>query len=539
MPPDHPPKPQTFRALSREVVQNFLQTVVVLDDEAFMRAQPAVGSLVEPEHDISVEQADSDEDDLGHRRRRNSLDAQALITKFADYGMICAVLTPWKDDDGGDATVNASRRADIVILDWHLDDSGQRATRIIRQITDEDAESGGRLRLVAVYTAERDLDGICDTLAARLPAFNRCRPSRSFPCLKAKHTRILIIRKGRTTAAATSVVESDLPERLIEEFAHIGKGLLANVAFASIAAIRRETHRLLARFHSGLDAPFVSHRILLETPEDAEQYAVDLLNSELAGLLQDRSVGPSFAGKTAIRALLTELTSGGRKLRLMRQRNSQATPQTLSVDELMHLVERGPAGLAAVPGQQANANKMNQLHHRVELLLADDLEAGRAVHREFARLSSRARELALVPADYRAALDLGSVVRLDECHLLCIQPRCDAVRLNGPTRFVFAPLLESGSSFDLIVKDDHAGDVLLKLDESAADLRHHTFEPDPSTRTVLTSSDRFFNDIEGLTFAWICDLRDPIARRFVQRIAARLSRIALDEFEWQRRHAKG
>ena len=100
-------------------------------------------------------------------------------------------------------------------------------------------------------------------------------------------------------------------------------------------------------------------------------------------------------------------------------------------------------------------------------------------------------------------------------------------------------MLKSDSPFDLIVKDGHAGDVPLKLDESAAKLRHYAFEPDPATRTVLTSPDRYFADTEGQTFTWLCDLRDPIAQRFVQRIAASLSRIALDEFEWQRRHANG
>ena len=543
MTPDQAPAPQSFQAFSREIVRGFLQTVVVLDDEAFISPhQPAVGPLVEPDPDIGVQEPHPEDDEApsraGARPPGNALDARALINSFAGYGMVCAVLTPWNDDDGDDATVTASQRADIVILDWHLGDQGQRATRIIRRITDEDGQSGGRLRLIAVYTAERDLNGICGHLTTELPAFERYDSTR-FPTLVADHARVLIITKGRTAEEAGSVIEADLPDRLIGEFAEIGKGLLANVAFGSIAAIRRDTHRLLARFHSGLDAPFVSHRILLETPEDAEQYALDLLCSELAVLLQDSDAGSRFAGKEAIRALLTELTSGGHALRLMRNRNSQANLQTLSVDELMHLVEQGPAGLDAVPHQQASTNKMNQLHHRVELLLSDDLEAGRAVHREFARLSSRAREKALVPAGYRAKLNLGSVVRLDRCYLLCIQPRCDAVRLDGPTRFIFAPLLKCHSRFDLIVNDGQEDDVPLRLDENAAKLRHYEFEPDPDTRTVLTDSDAYFVDDQRHAFAWLCDLRDSVAQRFVQRIAASLSRIALDEFEWQRRHAKG
>lgn len=540
MPLDHVPATPSFRVLSREVVQGFLQTAVVLDDEAFIPPQPAVSALVEPDPEISTPESGPDDGEApaqtADRPSGNSLDAQALINSFANVGMVCAVLTPWKDDDGKDTTVNASRRADIVVLDWHLGDQGQRATQIVRQIAVDDAVSAGRLRLFAIYTAEPDLSGICDHLAAQLPAFERGSSGPS-PSLVARHARVLFIAKGSTSSSGNSVEEADLPDRLIDEFTDIGQGLLANVAFGSIAAIRRDTHHLLARFHSALDAPFISHRILLETPEDAEHYAVDLLGSELAALLQDSDAGSRFAGKDAICALLSQFTSGGRELRLMRD-NDATNAQLISVDELMHLVERGPAGLADVPERKASNNQMNQLHRRVELLFSEDLEVGRAAHREFARLSSSAREHATVPADFIAKLDLGAVLCSDQRYLLCIQPRCDAVRLDDPTRFVFAQLTKSDSPFDLIVQDGKS-DVALKLEESAAGLQHYTFNPDSDTRTVLATTKRCFTDTEGRSFAWLCDLRNVIAQRFVQRIASSLSRIGLDEFEWQRRHAKG
>ena len=537
MPENHRPV-LSFQELSRDVVQRFLQTAVVLDDEAFIGPQPDTGPLVEPDPNVGSLQPELDgggaPDQGSGRPRGNSLDAQVLINSFASKGMVCAVLKPANGHDVDVATIDVSRRADIVILDWHLGDEGNRATRIIEQLVADHADSGGRLRLITVYTAERDLNAICDRLATKLPAFRKL--SVRSPLLAADHARVLFISKGTTSAAAGSVIEADLPDRLISEFAAIGKGLLANVAFGAIASIRRNTHRLLARFHSKLDAPFVSHRILLDTPEDAEQYALDLLISELSVLLQESDAGPRFAGKEAIRALLTELTYAGRQLRLMRD-SSEANAQQLSVDDLMHLVERGPAGLAAVPEREASTSQMNRLHRRVELLLSDDLEAGRATHREFARLSSSARERALVPTDYRPKLDLGAVVRFGGRYLLCVQPRCDTVRLDEPTRFVFARLMESASPFDLIVQDGQS-DVTLRLDESAAGLQYYTFEPDAETRSVLTATHRSFSDNQRRLFTWLCDLRDPIAQRFVQRIAASLSRIALDEFEWQRRKAK-
>ena len=536
MTPDHIPTPPSFQTLSRDVVKQFLQTAVVLDDEAFVPPRPTAGTLVEPDPDVSAPESMPD-DQTADGPSGNSLDAEALINSFADLGMVCAVLTPKKDDDGKEATVSASRRADIVILDWHLGDQGQRATQIMREIAADDASSTGRLRLFAVYTAEPDLRDICDRLAAQLPAFEK-RGSARAPSLVADHARVLFIQKGSSSTQVGAVAEADLPDRLIDEFAQIGQGLLANVAFGSIAAIRRGTHHLLARFHSALDAPFISHRILLETPEDAEQYALDLLSSELAVLLQDSDAGRRFAGKEAIRALLSQLTSGEHQLRLMKAKDTKANTQSLSVDELMHLVERGPAGLGDVPDQKATKTQMSQLHQRVELLFSENLEAGRATHRAFARLSARAREHATVPLDFRAKLDLGAVVRSDQCYLLCIQPRCDAVRLDDTTNFAFAHLKKSDSRFDLIVQDGDS-DVALKLEESIAGLRYYPFTPNPDTRTVSATTSHCFTDANGRSFTWLCDLRGPIAQRFVQRIASTLSRIGLDEFEWQRRHAKG
>jgi hypothetical protein len=81
---------------------------------------------------------------------------------------------------------------------------------------------------------------------------------------------------GKTSASADAVTKDALPARLIDEFVELARGLLANVALGSIAAVRDETHRVLARFHAGLDAPFLTHRLLLVTPDDAEGYVVDL-----------------------------------------------------------------------------------------------------------------------------------------------------------------------------------------------------------------------------------------------------------------------
>ena len=376
-------EPTSFAHLTKEVVRTFLETAVVLDDGAFMSPPTVVEDVNEPNTNSDSGDPDSDSDATpiadSDDQPSNSLDAQALMTNFATHGMVCSVLAPWKDDDGTHPTVNVSRRADIVILDWELeDDQGEQATRIIREILDHDASAGGRLRLIAVYTAHQRLDPIRDAVANHLPAFvphDRTATARS---LETDHARVVFIKKGPTSTVSGSVLEPDLPGRLVDDFVDMARGLLANVAFGCIAALRAHTHQLLARFPARLDGPYLSHRILLKTPEDAEQYAVDLLNSEITELLRHGPIASTYAGNSAIRLTLSQAIADGTQPRLMLAKNADTDTKPLSLDDVMKLVEQGPPGLGGIDGLTANRSQMENLHHKVDLLLAPDLASGRA-----------------------------------------------------------------------------------------------------------------------------------------------------------------
>ena len=167
------------------------------------------------------------------------------------------------------------------------------------------------------------------------------------------------------------------------------------------------------------------------------------------------------------------------------------------------------------------------------------------MHSEFARLSNRIREPLTVARDYQAQLSLGTVVKRTDTdeYLICIQPLCDALRLSIATPFIFASLSIDDDMFNVVVRDlVGSQDIRLKLDSKASKIQSVEFEPDPEARRVLSSSNsacRTFKSTTQQEFIWICDLRIPIAQRFVHLIASDLSRIGLDEFEWLRRHARG
>jgi hypothetical protein len=528
----------TFTDFSREVVAGFLQTVVVLDDGAYLEPTEPTGEIVEPDQSRSIpeEEGEGVAAAVKPHVSPNALDAQALITSFAERGLVCGVLVPWKDDPSTDATLQASRRADIVILDWQLGDEGEKATGLIQTLLEQDEARGGRLRMIVVYTAKPDLDPVRSAVADAVPALKVTDGIEGSLALTGDHTRVVFIRKGKTSEISKAVSEGDLADRLINEFVQLGSGILSNVALGAIAAIRDETHKVLARFHPDLDAAFLTHRLLLVTPDDAEGYAVDLLTAEFQSILNGRNLGRTHAGPEVIEAALTEISSGGAEYRLMTQKNSEDQSVVLTTDQLMTLIRKGPVGLGEIQG--LNVGGAGSLHQRVYLLRGATMAAGLATHRQFSRVSAYARERTTVPPEWVARLDLGSVVKKGDEYFLCIQPACDTLRLTEPTQFIFSALRRDEIAFDLVVRDAGGAEICLRLETKASKISVATFTPDPGTGTVLSkpqAEDYALEAASGEIFAWIADLRASTALRFAHRVANDLARIGIDEFEWQRR----
>ena len=313
----------TFKDLSVQNVARFLQTVVVVDDKARHRPPPANGddssfsstaetgnetpigahaNLVSPQPDAAGSLVDPED-----------LDAKALVDGFAKEGIACTVLCPYSEDNVVTQVTKVAELADIVVLDWILDrDNGERTTKLIRKLISE--ESGpDRIRLIAIYTGERDLRTITNKVSDELSAhFGEApiQPS-EFEAVKGP-VRIAVFGKEHTpvpsedTCLADRIVDiSELPNRLIYEFAEMTTGLLPNVAIAGLSEIRAQTHRLLTKFSSSLDPAYLGHRLLIPHPSDAEEEVVAMLVAEVLSILEHGEVAKQ-AGIDSIRAWISE-----------------------------------------------------------------------------------------------------------------------------------------------------------------------------------------------------------------------------------------
>ena len=406
-----------------------------------------------------------------------SLDAEEVVRGFAKLGLMCAPLVPDTDGAGGKSSFvsdicEAAERADILVLDWWMSgnrnwDKSQLAEKLIRNIVERDQAAGGRLRLVAIYTGEPDTIRILDKLKSLirqryrgfdlLPAEVAGEPNVVW--LSKGPFRLVVIPKNPGATVGCPVAESELADRLVQEYSELTRGLLRNVAFCGLAALRERAHQLLATFDNDIDPAFLIHRGLLPNPQDAESHIIEIMGSEVLALLEEQGAGTE-AGSEAIDGWLRHygpdgfgdvdgLSKWGQSKVAAWSRvltggvSHKGRPTGVSGKDVDDLVEvlRSEGTQALVPRQS-------------NLCENDYRELARQANFRFASLM----KMRSVYTGDHPHLTLGTVLfrRRDDKYFICIQPKCDAVRLKDSTPFPLLSLerVNESDKFDLILKDE-------------------------------------------------------------------------------------
>ena len=523
-----------FHGRCVKIAKRFLQTVVIVDDEAYIR-EPARSprELVLPTRHTSAQtdaegsKESSVEDDHSH-----SLDAGTLVESFSKQGLICAVVAPRPDTDPSSIVAPSVKRTDIVILDWRLyGDNGEKTLLVLENILNED--NGERLRLIAIYTAEQNISRIGQTIVKRLAESGyQLQNDAHHVELSYRHCCIVIYAKSNIGVvpelADRSVSESDLPERLIGDFASMTQGLLPNIALTSLAAIRENVHKVLDRFDAGLDPALLTHRAGLSVPDDSQQHMVSQLASELHALMDDAVVTDDPAGMASIKDWLDSSLGPGAPLGL--GANKEA-----SRDETIILLENG------WDMNKPSAMNKNDYQH----LTGGFLPTGEAEDQLDLRLAWMLN-FRTVPGATSPMLRLGSVLRRKHGDniefFLCMRPRCDSVRLTESTIFLLLPLRErQGKSTPIVLRtgDDEYKCVRVCTKTDRWSLVR--FNPDQGRKSVLAKRDGaglHFIDVCRERFDWLGELKMEFAQRIAQEFASGLSRVAVTESEWLRRKSR-
>ena len=541
-----------FRSQTRAVVESFLQTVVVLDDLAEMprtnggpAGEAASRGIVRPDYPQSTAPPDPVEN---RDPRGVPLDARSVIDGFAEIGSVCAVLKANPDEGFRERTVKAARRADIVILDWRIHDStGEEALGVLREIVQDDGGSG-RLRLIAIYTGEPNLRTIYERVRDAIGEFYQGEELREADVLRMSRGPLHVVvlaKPGATTAAVPEfenqeVAEGELAERLASEFAEMTGGLIRNAAIAGIAGIRDNAHRILAKFEPSLDPAYLGHRLLLHHPPEAADHIEDALSSEVASVLGDHRPG-RWADGDAIESWLAHRDSEG-----VRLSEPLGFPGNESaVTGWSSLLDRG----FEAPGTpEPGFVSKSALRRQATEPFTDDADAARRSNLRFAALLTLKTHYPGRPP----RLSIGSVLHTREGaqdrYFLCLQPKCDSVRLRDSSGFPFIPLVpltdagnvSDGLSLRLVVERETDQWEHFGIEAKPSELTVRFFRPgdDPPGEVVVEEDSEgrfFFEGTDERRYRWIAQMKDEHALGVAGEVAAALARPGPNDAEWLRR----
>ena len=511
----------------RECARRFLQTAVVVDDEAYMETQLRDGpqeGIVVPKRRARA--SSQEEQSAVGRRLEHTLNARSVIDSFAALGVICGVVGP------GEASMKMMRRADIVVLDWRLQqDDSKYALKLLHDLLTGEVQRNA-LRLVAIYTGEAGLEDIGAAVSADLrQAGLEPEASESKTKIAYRHGCVVLYAKSDVKLAEPlkkrRVAEGDLPERLVQDFAAMTEGLLPGIALTSLTAVREGAHRVLDQFCADLDPAFLAHRACISNPDDAERQIVNHVAEELRGLMDNAVAAESPAGAEAVEQWIRRKWGGAA--------GCVVGERGLDLDETITLAKKGLE--ASVLGN----NAFKGLGAGFAGLAGNDggdLEARLAWVMSF-------RTVFDAPPP---TLWLGSVLTAmsagDEVHLICMRPRCDCVRLEEETSFFFLPLVEPREGEEQLVVRLGRKFKRLGIGLESAGWVHRRFAPSGGNRAVTATKrepdgDFEFTDSCDNRYRWQGELKAEYAQRIAQTFARTLSRVAVDESEWLRRMARG
>ncbi len=452
----------------------------------------------------------------------HTLDAASIMDAFSGLGVICGVVGPT------DSAMKTMRKADIVILDWLLKDGESRYTlKLIRELLAGEEADRNSLRIVAIYTGEARLEEISTAVFEELQqaGLDPDWVGETKVKISYRHGCVVLYAKSNVNLVehlkSRSVAEEILPERLVEDFALMTRGLLPGIALTSLTAVREGAHQVLDQFSAELDPAFLAHRACLSSPENAEQQIVNHVAEELRGLMDNAVSGVSPASAKAVESWI--------------RRNGTVNfvfgDRRLDLEQTIVLANKGLME--------------SELRHNA----FEGLSAGFAGH-DAGGLDERLAWIMSSRTVYRAPppiLWLGAFITMSksdgEQHLICMRPRCDCVRLNKETTFFFLPLATPKEGMEQIILNvnDTFERLGIESDPSGWVLRQFKpFEGNGVVTATKRESDGGFEfaDTNDNRYKWRGELKAEYAQRIAQKFGTTLSRVAIDESEWLRRMAR-
>lgn len=507
-----------FIEQSKEIANNFIQNIVFIDDNAY-------------KNEIT----------------NNAFSALDVSKVFAQSGKICAIYAPKSISDINSYNTILNK-ADVVILDWYLDikkeenliedpeadadNDDPRGEFTLKLISDLLSQTG-MLKLLIVYTGETDLFEITDSIYQKV---NQHSFHKEDCVIRSLNSKILVRAKSQNSETQFAhnpelknkiVPYESLPTLIVEEFADMTNGLLSNFALSSISAIRNNTSRMLSVFSPNLDPAYLGHKILLENTFESKQLLIKLFGEAISELLETTDIDTKDWVDNWIENRITEETISINGVSIGK---SKDLLKKMFGSEQSRLKDK----YAEASGKYMSNKDDGKLQsHIIELFAYDDIDVNKS-NVDFAILTHHKN--IFQPAIEAPILTLGTVIKSAGRYYVCIQQRCDSVRIKEERRFLFLPLEEEGE-YPLIVNNE----LKLFTNKSSFAIKTMKFKPKEGATIIQASKqeDKYvFYSSYGETCEWVVDLKEMQAQRIVNNYCAQLSRVGLNESEWLRLQAK-
>ena len=343
---------------------------------------------------------------------------------------------------------------------------------------------------------------------------------------EALYSRIVIFAKSDTSNLPPEyehrkVSFEDLADRVTSEFAVMTAGLVSNVAIKSLTLVRKNTRKILNKFSVHLDAPYLTHRALQMNTEDAEELLTALIAEELRAILEEGNVGEE-ANLDSIREWLLSIHAQTLTLPLQE-------PQNFGQEKIIELLRYGI--------DKWDGAKKSKAHMLLTKMFKPQSLIDEFLDEKFALITT-------VRSSYekrKPKLMFGTIVQNveDSSYWVCLQPRCDCVRIKSARVFPFLPLAISGENkkFNLVLEEE-IKHIRLTLNDKPYDLNLITFVPRPDDNEMIIAMHEnaayYFTNTNNAKYKWIGELRPEHAQKIANEFASNLSRVGLDESEWLR-----
>lgn len=343
---------------------------------------------------------------------------------------------------------------------------------------------------------------------------------------------------GRTAEnKALEVLEEYLADRVIDEFARMNNGILPSYALHGMSSIRRNSKKILDKFHGDMDGAFLLHRALIIASEDAFDQLPELLAEEVLAVILDEQILSTDMIHIS-NEIASTLPLKLPQLNLIPAPNSPIR----TVEERVRMFLGG--GAPAIKNEFKFENKevpVEKLHS------AMGCDQSKTEKKLAALFNIRTKYF----KSKQPTLGFGTIVRnLHEgdganefTYSLCLMPICDGIRLkHGDEKLTAFPFWSlnavrknaNGRGIVVSTKEDSYLDLMasgkprdmLWIDKFKAD--------DSGTVVASKDADSFWFQGEKIRLEWVAQLKPAHAQRIAHDIGQSFSRVGVVEAEWLR-----